>query len=139
MSSYLLGISCFYHDSAAALLCDGEIVAAAQEERFSRKLKQMSILERETITAAGILTQIPHEFFIKQVKKQGFVLPDSGEYGVGVFFFPKESENSEKIKKLIETESNKLGIRLLGWREVPVNNSSLSKDKEILNSKGLTM
>ena len=33
----ILGISAFYHDSAAALLCDGEIVAAAQEERFSRK------------------------------------------------------------------------------------------------------
>ena len=34
---YILGISAFYHDSAAALLCDGKIVAAAQEERFSRK------------------------------------------------------------------------------------------------------
>ena len=34
---YILGISAFYHDSAAALLCDGEIVAAAQEERFTRK------------------------------------------------------------------------------------------------------
>ncbi|MEZ4768316.1 MAG: carbamoyltransferase N-terminal domain-containing protein [Caldilineales bacterium] len=33
---YILGISCFYHDSAAALLADGELVAAAQEERFSR-------------------------------------------------------------------------------------------------------
>jgi len=34
---YILGISAFYHDSAACLICDGEIVAAAQEERFSRK------------------------------------------------------------------------------------------------------
>tara|TARA_B100000959_G_scaffold162816_1_gene170562 strand:- start:29930 stop:31774 length:1845 start_codon:yes stop_codon:yes gene_type:complete len=34
---YILGISAFYHDSAAALLCDGKIVAAAQEERFTRK------------------------------------------------------------------------------------------------------
>ncbi|HJT79726.1 MAG TPA: carbamoyltransferase [Chthoniobacterales bacterium] len=33
----ILGISAFYHDSAAALICDGEIVAAAQEERFSRR------------------------------------------------------------------------------------------------------
>lgn len=33
----ILGISAFYHDSAAALVCDGRIVAAAQEERFSRK------------------------------------------------------------------------------------------------------
>jgi carbamoyltransferase len=34
---YILGISCFYHDSAACLVCDGEIIAAVQEERFSRK------------------------------------------------------------------------------------------------------
>ena len=33
----ILGISAYYHDSAAALVRDGEIVAAAQEERFSRK------------------------------------------------------------------------------------------------------
>ena len=34
---YVLGISAFYHDSAAALLGDGKVVAAAQEERFTRK------------------------------------------------------------------------------------------------------
>ena len=34
---YILGISAFYHDSAACLVRDGEIVAAAQEERFTRK------------------------------------------------------------------------------------------------------
>jgi carbamoyltransferase len=34
---YILGISCYYHDSAAALIKDGKIIAAAQEERFSRK------------------------------------------------------------------------------------------------------
>ncbi|MCX5693190.1 MAG: carbamoyltransferase [Candidatus Omnitrophica bacterium] len=37
MTIYILGISCFYHDSAAALIKDGEIIAAAQEERFTRK------------------------------------------------------------------------------------------------------
>ena len=37
MPVYILGISAFYHDSAAALLCDGTIVAAAQEERFTRR------------------------------------------------------------------------------------------------------
>ncbi|MDC3203573.1 hypothetical protein OA957_00265, partial [Prochlorococcus sp. AH-716-B04] len=37
MSKYILGISCFYHDSAAVLINDGEIIAAAQEERFTRK------------------------------------------------------------------------------------------------------
>ena len=37
MSTSILGISAYYHDSAAVLLIDGRIVAAAQEERFSRK------------------------------------------------------------------------------------------------------
>jgi carbamoyltransferase len=37
----ILGISCFYHDSAAALVRDGEIVAAAQEERFTRRKHDM--------------------------------------------------------------------------------------------------
>ena len=34
---YILGISCYYHDAAAALLRDGQLVAASEEERFSRK------------------------------------------------------------------------------------------------------
>ena len=43
---YLIGISAFYHDSAAVLLCDGEVVAAAQEERFSRKKHDASFPSR---------------------------------------------------------------------------------------------
>lgn len=39
---YVLGISAYYHDSAAALLCDGQIVAAAQEERFTRRKNDWS-------------------------------------------------------------------------------------------------
>ena len=34
---YTLGISCYYHDSAAAVLKDGKVIAAVEEERFSRK------------------------------------------------------------------------------------------------------
>ncbi len=45
-TTYILGISAFYHDSAACLLRDGEIVAAAQEERFTRKKGDASFPER---------------------------------------------------------------------------------------------
>ena len=45
MDQYILGLSCFYHDSAAALLKNGEIIAAAQEERFSRKKHDSSFPE----------------------------------------------------------------------------------------------
>ena len=37
MSIYNIGISCFYHDSAAVLICNDEIISAVQEERFTRK------------------------------------------------------------------------------------------------------
>jgi carbamoyltransferase len=47
----ILGISCDYHDSAAALICDGEIIFAAHEERFSRK-KHDAEFPRETIKRA---------------------------------------------------------------------------------------
>lgn len=43
---YILGISCFYHDSAAALIKDGEIIAAAQEERFTRKKHDQNFPEQ---------------------------------------------------------------------------------------------
>jgi carbamoyltransferase len=53
----ILGISAYYHDSAAALLCDGEIVAAAQEERFTRTKGDASFPERAVaycLSSAGI-------------------------------------------------------------------------------------
>src|SRR2546427_6396811 len=56
-SRYVLGISAFYHDSAACLLRDGEIVAAAQEERFSRKKGDASFpvhAARYCLQAGGI-------------------------------------------------------------------------------------
>ncbi len=46
MATYILGISAFYHDSAAALLKDGDIIAAAQEERFSRKKHDRAFPEK---------------------------------------------------------------------------------------------
>ena len=43
---YILGISAFYHDSAACLLKDGEILSAIQEERFSRKKMTANFLKK---------------------------------------------------------------------------------------------
>ncbi len=59
---YILGISCFFHDAAAALLRDGVLVAAAEEERFTRKKHDFEfplqairyVLEAEGITAADL-------------------------------------------------------------------------------------
>jgi carbamoyltransferase len=53
----ILGLSAYYHDSAAALLCDGDVVAAAQEERFTRKKHDPAFPEqaiRYCLDEAGI-------------------------------------------------------------------------------------
>ena len=55
--SYILGLSAFYHDSAACLVHDGRIVAAAQEERFTRVKGDENFPERAAhwcLTSAGI-------------------------------------------------------------------------------------
>jgi len=48
MKTYILGLSCYSHDSSASLICDGEIVAAAQEERFTR-IKQDKCFPRNAV------------------------------------------------------------------------------------------
>ena len=58
---YILGISCFYHDSAAALIKDGEIIAAAQEERFTRKKHDSSFPNRAIAYCLGAAGITAHE------------------------------------------------------------------------------
>ena len=56
-TTYILGLSAFYHDSAACLLSDGDIFAAAQEERFTRKKGDASFPEHAIefcLSRAGI-------------------------------------------------------------------------------------
>ena len=63
----ILGISAYYHDSAAALVVDGEIIAAAQEERFTRKKHDANFPAeaiRYCLQEAGLqLTDITHVVF----------------------------------------------------------------------------
>ena len=83
--------------------------------------------EPNTGDGAGILIQVPHDFFVTEAARLGFKLPAVGEYGVGQMFLPPNPVEREAIKnefaKIISAE----GQTLLGWRDVPVNNSSLGK------------
>ena len=74
MAKYILGISAHYHDSAAALVRDGEVIAAACEERFSRLKHDSSIPVRATrwcLAHAGItMDDVDHVvFYEKPLKK----------------------------------------------------------------------
>lgn len=83
--------------------------------------------EPNTGDGAGILIQNPHEFFAEICKKQGFELPNFGEYGVGFIFFPMDPEIRKKCKEEIKNIVKKFGFKLLGYRKVPTNNKDVGK------------
>src|SRR5665213_477561 len=81
--------------------------------------------EPNTGDGAGILIQVPHEFLAAQAAKLGFNLPAPGQYGVGQIFLPKNSAERGAIKTEIAKIISSEGQSVLGWRDVPVDNSSL--------------
>jgi glutamate synthase (NADPH/NADH) large chain len=76
---------------------------------------------------AGILVQIPHKFFAKKTAEIGFKLPAPGEYAVGVLFMPREAEWRDMIRKIYGDMIVREGLDLLGWRDVPTDNSTLGE------------
>lgn len=83
--------------------------------------------EANTGDGAGILIQIPHEFLAAQTERLGFKLPAPGQYGVGMLFLPKDASQRENIKRELAKIISNEGQGVLGWRDVPTNNSSLGK------------
>ncbi len=80
---------------------------------------------------AGMLVQIPHDFFASEMSGQGVELPASGDYGVGFVFLPQDAELRAKCEAIVERVIDAEGQSLIGWRDVPVDNSSLSKAPDI--------
>src|SRR6201994_2098063 len=74
---------------------------------------------------AGILVQIPHAFFARKTAELGFELPAPGEYAIGALFMPKELSWRKVIQSIIADQIKAEGLKLLGWRDVPTDNSSL--------------
>ena len=79
-------------------------------------------LERNTGDGAGVLFQIPHRFFRKEAQKEGQLLPDEGDYGVAMLFFPHDdAQGVADAKRVFEEGCAANGVPLLFWREVPVD------------------
>jgi glutamate synthase (NADPH) large chain len=76
---------------------------------------------------AGILTQIPHDFFARVCGEPqnlidgGFELPEPGAYGVGMIFLPTLIDERKQCEHIIIKRIETEGLRILGWREPPVN------------------
>ena len=76
--------------------------------------------EGKTGDGVGILLQISHKFFAKECKKMQIELGGEREYGIGMFFFPQEELKRNQAKKMFEIITEKEGLKLLGWRDVPI-------------------
>ncbi len=92
--------------------------------------------EANTGDGAGIMLQIPHEFFFDECLKQGVPLPRFQRYGVGMVFFPKEIRLREECRDIFLRAAEKLRLDVLCWRKVPVDatgigSTALSVEPEI--------
>jgi glutamate synthase (NADPH/NADH) large chain len=72
---------------------------------------------------AGVLIQIPDQYYRDEMAKQGVELPPPGEYGVGMVFLPKEHASRIACEQEIERAARLEGQVVLGWRNVPVDDT----------------
>src|SRR3989442_234711 len=83
--------------------------------------------EKNTGDGAGILLQMPHLFLKEVCRDTKIPLPAPDEYGVGMVFLPSDRDERAACEKLFTGIVKEEGQRLLGWRTVPTDNSSLGE------------
>jgi glutamate synthase (NADPH/NADH) large chain len=98
-----------------------EIVSKALTALRNLEHRGASGAEIDSGDGAGILIQIPDEFYRSVVD---FKLPNLGSYATGVFFI--EAENIDYLTQISKLASEE-GLRILGWRNLPINSKSLGK------------
>ncbi|MFT7571697.1 MAG: glutamate synthase (NADPH/NADH) large chain [Paracoccaceae bacterium] len=76
---------------------------------------------------AGILIQLPHEFFAAEMKALGFDLPEPNHYGVAHLFMPRDADHRKTIEAAYEMSTVQEGLKIIGWRDVPVDSSVLGE------------
>jgi glutamate synthase (NADPH/NADH) large chain len=81
----------------------------------------------KTGDGAGILTQIPDEFFKIYCANDSIDLPDAGEYGIGMIFLPKEPALRLQCEGITERVVAESGHKTLGWRFVPVDSKRIGE------------
>ncbi|MGQ9872780.1 glutamate synthase large subunit [Leptodesmis sp.] len=81
--------------------------------------------ETNTGDGAGVLMQLPHKFLRKVAAAEGVSLPEPGQCAVGMIYTSPDPVQREKSRRLFEQIVTEEGQTVLGWRDVPTDNSSL--------------
>ena len=74
---------------------------------------------------AGMLIQLPDALLRREFTRQGVVLPQAGQYGIGMLFLPRQDAARNAVERVIADTIAAEGLALLGWRDVPTNNAYL--------------
>jgi glutamate synthase (NADPH/NADH) large chain len=77
----------------------------------------------KTGDGAGVLLQIPHDFFQEECTRNGFEIPVAGNYGVGMIFFPRDKKTMSVCREILRKCLKEIGLELLGYRTVSVDHS----------------
>ena len=83
--------------------------------------------EANTGDGAGILIQLPDRFLRKEARKIGIALPAPSEYGAGLVFLPRDASSRAAVHSLVERIVAEEGQRVLGWRDVPTDDSAVGR------------
>ena len=118
----------FEHD-ACGIGAVVDIQGRASHETVDDALKIVEKLEHragkdaegKTGDGVGILTQISHAFFARAAAEASIALPGRRDYGVGMFFLPRDGLKRRQAQRQFELVTEKEGMAFLGWREVPVH------------------
>jgi glutamate synthase (ferredoxin) len=102
-----------------------DIIAKALQILLSLKHRGACGCEANTGDGAGIIVQTPHRFLQKECARLGFDLPEPGLYAVGMVFLPRDAADRAHCEQLFESIVREEGQQVLGWRDVPTDNSPL--------------
>src|SRR5256714_1793774 len=102
-----------------------EIVVKALEALCNLEHRGATGAEKETGAGAALLLQTPHNFLAADCGKLGLELPERGSYGLGMVFLPPSEPGRDAIYRLFAETIRDEGQQLLGWRDVPTDNSTL--------------
>jgi len=115
----------FEHDNCGAgFICSlkgkksNDIIHKALEILDKLEHRGAVSADGKTGDGAGILIDIPHQFFLDECD---FTIPKAGDYAMGNVFFPKKENQRDYCISVFEENIKKQGLQLLGWRNVPVN------------------
>ncbi|MDH3323537.1 MAG: glutamate synthase subunit alpha, partial [Flavobacteriaceae bacterium] len=121
----------FEHDNCGAgFICSlngdktNHIIHDALEILIKLEHRGAVSADGKTGDGAGILIDIPHEFFTKVCD---FKLPKPRAYAVGMVFLPQAENQYNYCQEILEKEISNQGLSILGWRDVPVNSTHLGK------------